>query len=875
LNGENFWKIKLKALLHDPPHKTFVRIYQRTNHEEIAEELLKSLIGEDLDLQMNIEEVKNADKIASAMSRLLVEGVRWQPAYKDLSYIDPFTLQQFPLKEVNTAELADFFNKAGTFIKSLKGEKKYKTAFLYCWRFMPHFFSNWLLQHPADDRACNHSVYDHAVQTSAIAGALPRPVFLFFTIGGVQQFISSSRKTQDLWSSSYLLSCLMWTAIEPIIDEFGPDALIYPSLLANPFMDSWLHKYFKAIDFPDSLAEYIKILEDNTKPPRNAISYLPNTFLAILLNDRAKEIARDCVERFNNKLREIWGTVTEKVFNDARLALPDSLFSLYWVILPWSLVDINSSQLEQTGQKVIEEYGQLFGETAVYKIIKEIAFISSQRRKFFNLGTTYSLLYQMGRSLLRSRKLIRDFTQIEEKGRYRCSLCGIRSPICDNPENVNAYWDALRERFPALVREGERLCPLCALKRFAPSIYFKDYLQSDPSNFPSTYEVATAVYKHNLSHSVKKEFKDFYDEFRRCLREAGCRLPITNSVPKLKGEELSEIDGQWLMEESYRADYISREYGGDKEKVEEILHQMEEQRGAILKKLKDELGEPPTYYAILFLDGDEIGKWLGGEKLPQIEELLNPLFGESYVPQSDIRDLMDKKHPISPSFHQILSRKMGEFSLNDLPKITENNYGVLVYSGGDDALALFSLDSLLPALNGIWQSWFNNFQKLTISAGVAIAHCKMHLQRALEIGRMALYKAKQDYGRDSFCITTLPRSGELLEGGSKWSIPWENSNLSVSSFLNELAEGFASAKLSGRFPYQFAKVVQEVRGNREVLGKELVRIFERKEARDPQILNKLQALFQQTQTDKFANLLLISHFIGTRGCKKRNASPED
>jgi CRISPR-associated protein Cmr2 len=47
-----------------------------------------------------------------------------------------------------------------------------------------------------------------------------------FQIGPVQEFISRSRKTQDFWASSFLLSYLISKAIEKVIEKGGK--LIYP-----------------------------------------------------------------------------------------------------------------------------------------------------------------------------------------------------------------------------------------------------------------------------------------------------------------------------------------------------------------------------------------------------------------------------------------------------------------------------------------------------------------------------------------------------------------------------------------------------------------------------------------------------------------------
>jgi CRISPR-associated protein len=96
---------------------------------------------------------------------------------------------------------------------------------------------------PADTRCPDHSIWDHLRVTTALAFLSckiqnaddPRaPWLLRFSIGPVQRFIEKSRTTRDLWLSSFLLSDLIWHAMLPIIQRYGPDCIVYPDLQGNP-----------------------------------------------------------------------------------------------------------------------------------------------------------------------------------------------------------------------------------------------------------------------------------------------------------------------------------------------------------------------------------------------------------------------------------------------------------------------------------------------------------------------------------------------------------------------------------------------------------------------------------------------------------------
>jgi CRISPR-associated protein Cmr2 len=75
--------------------------------------------------------------------------------------------------------------------------------------------------------------------------ALDHPAFLLFTLGPVQEFIATARRTQDLWMGSYLLSYLTWQGMRITAERLGPDCLMFPSLFAQPLTDRWLQNLYQ------------------------------------------------------------------------------------------------------------------------------------------------------------------------------------------------------------------------------------------------------------------------------------------------------------------------------------------------------------------------------------------------------------------------------------------------------------------------------------------------------------------------------------------------------------------------------------------------------------------------------------------------------
>ena len=876
----NPWIRKLKAILHHLIDEQLVMWRMREEHK-IAQELLNFIFSERFDER----EIEKADKLAAAMSRVIVAPQKQEIKERfeeeingffsknpsQIFYRDAFSLKRESVDlEIDHNQVEDFFKKIEGISNKItsNSEKRAKYAFLLIWRFLPEEFKNWIFTHPADTRAPNHSIYDHLIQTSAIVSALPKPAFLLFSIGPVQEFIATGRKTQDLWSGSYLLSYLIWKAIEILIEEYGPDCVIYPNLLGQPLCDKWLLRKFEDLD----LEEWQRILKQNTDFEKLSVANLPNRFLAIIPED--KEIAKDCEKAVKSGFKEIAEKVWEKVKEKIRQEGQDEIkkrfdehikhfFEVYWVILPWSLTG-NVHHIDA----VLDEYKELVGKTEIYRtvaLMKEHPFYKS-----VNVGSGYSLLVDLSEKFLGARKSIRSFEYTEQKGRYRCSLCGIRSELSgyekseDNKkveELVEEFWEPLREKQIGLLRAKERLCGVCLVKRFAPKVFFKECLSEDPSSFPSTAEMASISTKLKLTERVAKEIKNRFNELNQKIGSK------SKSVSLLKNHPLYEIDGQWLMEESYRKEYLKREYG-----VEVGEKELEKMRSF----LKENNISPQKYYAVLLMDGDNMGKWLKGEKMPLIGGLIHPQVKNLLITYSEgeekknLQTLFCKPHPMSASFHQAFSRRLGEFALNKVKKIVEDHYGKLIYCGGDDVLALLPTDFVLPCAKEIQVAFKETLSPFaSMSAGIVIAHYKCPLKVVLDEVRDAEKKAKNEYGKNSFCVKVLTHSGGWWDTGSKWQLE----DVDVLEFMKKLICKFMSDEISSRFPYQFLHITMTLLKNGkynektyEILKRELKRIYERK-VEDEVFLGDLLKIFKVYKDnigkpfEKFARFLLLARFI--------------
>lgn len=891
MRGETNWKLKLKALLHDPPHKiwvmfskegrkininkTFVHPYHKW-HEKVAEHLLNILFYNEC---IEEEDIRKADTIASALSRIVtapefsdentkkeyekITTVSWE----EIKFVDIFSLKQTKLETPDHQKIEEIFEKISKV--PLKGKERDKFLFFYFWRFYPEIFP-WINTHPADSRAPNHSIYHHLVQTSAIISALPRPAFLLFIIGPVQSFISRARKTQDLWAGSYLLSYLTWESMKPIIEKLGPDNIIFPNLLKQPLMD----KYLKNLKFNnktfENLIKNLKLpFSFYDTPDKLTIANFPNKFLAIIPFD--KNLAIECENRFRYALKRlaqktieylqqkstqnisILQTNPERIKQDIETHLL-SYFQVYWVVLPW-IPDNNIKNL----QSGLNEYKTLIGETEIYNTINTII-----RYPYYepNIGDIYPLLLELTEKLLGARKSIRNFEFLEEEG-DKCTLCGEfnqlwllnSEPQWKDKEKRKNNRDEWNKLIPE-VRKNERFCGICLVKRFFPEILAKTFDLKIDIRFPSTAEIASIGEKRRLDKETKEKLKDLIKKFKNKFS-----FPRSSSVPKLKEDPLYKIDGMFLMGSTYREDYFEKEFGEKikKEDFEEIVE--------FLRKNKI---KPTTYYTILQMDGDNMGKWLKGEFNPEIEEVIHPKVKEAlrslpFESKKDLLRLLHKKHPNTPSIHQAFSSKLSKFALEKVKNLIEEEYyGKLIYAGGDDILAFLPIEEVLNCaynLQKIFKEILSN--KASMSAGIVIVHHKYPLYLALNEVNLAEKRAKSYFGKDAFCIKILTHSGEVRETGGKWELI---------DFLNKLICKFKAEEISSRFPYQFLEITERLLKEDKkidendqiypIIKNELKRIYERKTG-DPIFLEEILNLYKTYSFSyfNFVNIFIIANFI--------------
>lgn len=521
---------------------------------------------------------------------------------------------------------------------------------------------------------------------------------LMFSLGPVQPFIEQARKTRDLWLGSYLLSKLMEAAMEGM--EKPGVQFVFPA-------------------------------ESKVK---GQFANLPNKYIAIFDDYQA---AKDAADGSKKQIFTFWNTLRSHIWNDIvewcadeytrdiwkRQSSPEACFDIRWVIVE--------------GQP--EKYKDWLKQT-------DEAF--------------------------EARKRLHNFQQREEPGEKstisgdRQALCRAAGKLVPDRRQVRDFWKTLtaREEYdqPLSAKEissdgSERLDAIDTIKRFATK---SSLIENMP--FPSTSSIATAsfvegLFLAGLEQSELQSWKKATEAIKEIPRNASGIIPLLESRAG-ENKWMLQRDGDCYFRATFTPYRLEKDYGKNKVEAETIAK--EGQRGLNdLLKAADGKGvrHPTPYYALLKMDGDQMGKLLSTAE--SIDE------------------------------HKRISSALSAFTGEDVVRLVNGNYpGRLVYAGGDDVLALVPLARNLPKnweeepetiktvinLANRLQLAFRDQMKqvkldATASISIAIAHHYAPLSFVLGVMRRAERQlAKKRYGRNALVVSVIRRSGAQTQVGCRW-----------------------------------------------------------------------------------------------------------
>ena len=541
---------------------------------------------------------------------------------------------------------------------------------------------------------------------------------LYFTIGPVQSFVAQSRRTRDLWASSYLLSHLADVAMRAI-EQAGGNIIL-------PYRER--HKGTKS----------------HQSAPTVQDGRWPNRFVAIVDNPKAE------AEAAKLAMLNTWKTISEAVWR--RFVEP-----------------VVSSG---TGTKAIWD---------------------RQVSNFWEVSWVIARAPAPGDpDPLSLRKNWRVTPMTVEPGDH-CTMMGSwqelsghsRSQSRNSRERQDQFWKqirSLRDVGELNLRMDERLCAVALVKRMFPLITKETIgIDLNAASWLSTPYIAAIPWLKRVCKQWPQQAQDYLALVKKhrknWRREVPDGIASLQSLLQTDGGEFLRLDADFLHDTELANE---RDTPLDVSEADETRVREELVKG--LGELHKEASKPSSFYAMLLMDGDSMGRLL-----------------------SEARELSNGNGEVQ------ITKALGTFA----KKVSETvgaNDGVTVYCGGDDVFAMLPVNNALPcaiALSKLYQSSFSECpealrSKATISAAIVYCPFRAPLREVSATAHHLLDEvAKDQSGRNSLAVAVLKSSGLACQ----WSAPWDHVQENDVTILDRLVERLGGSRdspgeLSSGFLFQ-------------------------------------------------------------------------
>ncbi|PWJ90014.1 CRISPR-associated Cmr2 family protein [Oceanotoga teriensis] len=353
---------------------------------------------------------------------------------------------------------------------------------------------------------------------------------------------------------------------------------------------------------------------------------------------------------------------------------------------------------------------------------------------------SYNELNTLIKSLKNTYEFDNKFEQ--EEGKYKCSICGKR-----NGENKD---------------NEEILCDLCYFKRKFD--FEKTSTETPKNSFPSVYDISihnweNTIHKNGSSYEkiIKSELSknhnihDNHNEYLKYINFENKKYYNPDEFKKIINIMENKDSNNLKKCEEYKKE-INKSINKLNEKYLNLIYK------SLINIYKDnKIPKPNFEYCFIQFDIDSLGKWMSSEKVIKSKDL-----------------------------QREFSEELSNFSERISCKIKDEDKAKdvkVIYSGGDDFLAVTSLErleyifyiidesykELLPKL----KKYFGYENKLTYSLSVTIAQCKDPMSYALEKTRLELNNVKERYDskyqKDGVAINYIINNGKEITAYMKKS----------------------------------------------------------------------------------------------------------
>ena len=812
----SFWKRKLAAFLHDSPTKA-LNIRTHEARADAANERAGT---------SNTEFGKTADWTSAAADRIPFPNYR--TSNLSCSFNGVNNAFRHPLGGKNTT-----YQFAKAFASSAQGEEteqvtqplvvspqdwsdsdKDRAAFFATWRLWQDFATQRDARFaflPADTRMPDHTIWNHCALTAAFSSCGTSPALLRFQLGPVQDFIAAARITRDLWSGSYLISWLMTVGLKKLSALTGPDAVIFPNLHGQPVFDFlWKADLWSHLTV-DGRTELAQIEHSDSAL---IISNLPNVFLALVPNDSARAIA----QAVETAIREEWKMIADAVWD---FAIRDGAE--------------NADRARFDAQ--ITRHLSITWQTTPFPVTLDDA------EKLVNVLPDKDLLLSRFRLIRKTFEQDMPFDHRDRRFYANDSKTKLN--------NIGLAW-------PLVVAYNQwQLDAIRNTRVFAGSP-----VKQEDSGLSK--DALTGVEEQVLFVSPDKRVNVESD-----LTTAAAKF-FTHADP---------VGALTLVKRLWHLAYLRDRYG-----MAEKLFNMPN-----TYDIAQHCGNDPTknstieddkntsdegkYFAVLAFDGDDMGKWVSGEKAPPFRTQLADYQDETgsqkgslaYFQRIHADEFLSTPRLLTPSYHLQFSQSLSNFSLYAAPRVIAAYDGRLIYAGGDDVLAMLPADKtiacaddlqrvfrgLAPTINCGIRGEHHGFlsfdrwglfpditdrsgkpvpflmpgPRTTASCGIAIAHFKQPLQDVVRTAQAAEKRAKSKWAQEklkhSFALTINKRSGEITE----WSARFDTEDAEETPAHRQAIPAFLAITLamkneilSSKFPYKMLEFIEPYRSRKSPIS---------------------------------------------------------
>ncbi|MBS9781365.1 MAG: type III-B CRISPR-associated protein Cas10/Cmr2 [Gammaproteobacteria bacterium] len=365
-------------------------------------------------------------------------------------------------------------------------------------------------------------------------------------------------------------------------------------------------------------------------------------------------------------------------------------------------------------------------------------------------------------------------------------LSGIEGVRKKDRENREQFWCTIAEKNNAEndFSQKEMLCAMSYVKRRFIQ-YFADftvklsgftaYGWQLPKAVPSVSYIAAAPWFGKvLQNANYDDIKAFHQTSEKLYGLSEYESHIKCIEDAHRNKRYKGIDGN-----AFHEIILDNTNKTDGKKAQPVKY--------ALKKLKKDFGDISPFYAVLMMDGDSLGKQMSDRK---------------------------KQTPLTKGLATFTKR---------VPELVQNHNGFLIYAGGDDVLALVTLEDALDcalAIRTHYQDCFHNTGiETSISAAVIYTHINSPLKNILHESHQLLDNvAKEKAGRDAIAVRVYKGSGLSSEWAKKWGNALDEHGFIINTIVQEFANKnnqyvqFSSKffyKIRQRFEFLYGKDKQQ------------------------------------------------------------------